>query len=52
MAGGLPALTPLGTVFYDPVGERPLETNVSSRLLRLNPLVFQDLFPLSLEFAV
>ena len=39
-------------MFDDPIGERPLETNVSPGLFGLDPFVFEDLFTFGLEFAV
>jgi hypothetical protein len=52
MAGHLPALSPLGTVLNNPVGQCPLEANVASRFLGFNPLVFEDFLPFCLEFTV
>jgi hypothetical protein len=36
----------------NPICQRPLKANVPARLFRLNPLVLQDFFPLSLEFPI
>ena len=36
----------------DPVGQRPLEADVSAGLFGFNPFVLQNLFPLRLKFPV
>ena len=36
----------------DPIGQGTLESNIASRFFGLNPLVFENLFTLSLEFPV
>lgn len=48
----LAALTPFGAVLDNPVGKRPLETNVPSRFLGLYPLVLEDLFTFIHELAI
>lgn len=52
MTGCLAALTPFGTVLYNPIRQRPLEANISTRFLRLYPFVLQDFFPFRLKFPV
>ena len=39
-------------MFDDPIGQSPFEADIPARFFGLNPLVFQNLFSLSLEFAV
>jgi hypothetical protein len=48
----LAAFTPLGPVLDDPVGQCPFKPDISSGFFGLDPLVFQNLLSLSLEFAV
>ena len=48
----LPGLAPLGTILDNPVSQCPLEPNIITGLFRLDPFVLQNLFTLSLEFAV
>ena len=48
----LPAATPLGAMFNDPVGQSAFEADVMARLFRLNPFVLEDLIALGLKFAI
>src|SRR5437870_693901 len=48
----LPAFTPLGTVFDDPVSQRSFESNIAARFLRLDPFMLQNFLPFRLKFPV
>ncbi len=48
----LAGFAPFGAMPDDPIRERTLESDVVSGFLRLNPLVFENLFALRLEFPV
>jgi len=48
----LPALTPFGAMFDDPIRQSPLKTYIATRLLGLDPFVLQDLFTLRLKFPI
>ena len=48
----LAALSPLGTVFDDPIRQCPLESDVMPGLFGLNPLVPENFLAFGLELAI
>src|SRR5438132_981964 len=48
----LPGFAPLGTMFDNPIRQRPFKPDVVAGLLRLDPFVLQNLLALGLELAV
>jgi len=52
VARQLSALAPFGAMLDNPIGKRPLESNIATGLFGLDPLVFQNLLPLGLKFPV
>ena len=52
MASRLPALAPFGAMLDDPIGQRSLESNVATGLLRFNPLVPQDFLAFRLKLPI
>src|SRR5437763_1804481 len=48
----LPGSPPLGTMFDNPIRQRPFKPDVVAGLLRLDPFVLQNLLTLGLELAV
>jgi hypothetical protein len=48
----LAVASPGDAMFEVPIGEGVLETNIPSRLLRLEPLVPEYLVPLSLKLSI
>ena len=52
LIGCLPGLAPFGAVFDDPIRKRPFEADIVSGFFRLDPLVLENLFALSLKLAV
>jgi hypothetical protein len=48
----LPIFAPAGAVFYDPIRQSLLKTNIPPSLFRLNPFMFKDFLTLRLEFTV
>src|SRR5216683_2706477 len=41
VTGGLPALTPFGAMFDDPISQGPLKSDVATRFFGFDPLVFE-----------
>jgi hypothetical protein len=50
--GRLSRSAPLGTMFYDPIGQRLLEADITARLLGLKPFMTKDFVELSLKLFV
>src|SRR5205823_8174941 len=48
----LPGSPPLGTMFDNPIRQRPFKPDIVAGLLRLDPFVLQNLLALGLELAV
>jgi len=48
----LPGSPPLGTMFDNPIRQRPFKPDIVAGLLRLDPFVLQNLLTLGLELAV
>ena len=49
---GLPALSPAGTVFDDPISQSALEADVVPDFFGLDPFMLQDFLALGLELTV
>src|SRR5687768_15969964 len=47
-----PLVPPVGTIFHDPIEQRPFKADISPGLFALDPFVFQNLFSLGKEFLV
>ena len=52
ISGMMPLLPPSGAMFYDPIEESFLESDVVARFLALQPFVAEDFLPFGEEFFV
>ena len=48
----LPGSPPLGTMFDNPIRQRPFKPDIVAGLLRLDPFVFEDFLALGLKFPI
>jgi hypothetical protein len=52
MTGGLPAPSPFGAMFDNPIGQGAFKADVSAFLFRFDPFMLEDLFALSLKLPI